>query len=223
MPDEEVVGMSRYAMCATAALAIVAVMIVAGCEPEPTGEQLSGEPSTLVDETYDAEVPEELVDEEETQMEWTITSSAFEDGDMIPEKYTDDGQDISPPLTFEGVPEDAVELALICHDPDAPREGGWTHWVVYGMAPDIGGLPENIPAEATVVDPELMQGTNSWGNIGYGGPAPPEGEPHRYQFRGYALSESLDLEPGATSDELEAAMQGKIIGEAILEGLYGRG
>ncbi|MGD9497042.1 MAG: YbhB/YbcL family Raf kinase inhibitor-like protein [Armatimonadota bacterium] len=153
---------------------------------------------------------------------WTITSSAFAHGETIPQKYTEDGEDISPPLTFEGVPEGTAEIALICHDPDAPREGGWTHWVVYGMAPDIGGLPEGVPPEERVEDPGLIQGENSWGKIGYGGPAPPPGSPHRYQFLGYALSEELSLEPGATKAELEEAMEGKVIGEAMLEGMYGR-
>ncbi|MFW5866857.1 MAG: YbhB/YbcL family Raf kinase inhibitor-like protein [Armatimonadota bacterium] len=215
--------MRAHAKCTLAVLAVSALIIGAGCEPEPSGEQVVGQPSDLVDETYDAEMPDDLVTEEETDMAWTITSSAFEDGEMIPRKYTDDGEDVSPPLTFEGVPEDAAEIVLIMHDPDAPRDGGWTHWVVYGMAPDIGGLPENVPTEPAVDDPELTQGENTWGNTGYGGPAPPAGDPHRYQFRGYALSETLDLGPGASKDEVEAAMGNKIIGEAMLEGLYGRG
>lgn len=210
-------------MVLLAVLAGFALIFSAGCEPPPEGEQVVGQPSDLVDEAWDAEMPDELVDEEETEMAWTISSSAFDDGDMIPEKYTDDGEDVSPPLSFEGVPDDAVAIVLICHDPDAPRPGGWTHWVVYGMAPDIGGLPEGVPTEPTVSDPELIQGENTWGNIGYGGPAPPEGSPHRYQFRGYALSEPLDLDPGATKEEVEAAMQGSVVGEAMLEGLYGRG
>lgn len=215
--------MKKHLTCVVGALAMLALLFGGGCEPPPEGEQVVGQPSDLVDDTYDTDMPDELVDEEGTQMAWTITSDAFDDGDMIPEEYTDDGRDISPPLTFEGVPEDAAELVLICHDPDAPREGGWTHWVVYGMAPGIDGLPENVPTEATVSDPELTQGENSWGKTGYGGPAPPPGDPHRYQFRGYALSEPLNLEPGATKNEVEAAMQGKIIGEAMLEGLYDRG
>ncbi len=204
-------------------LAVLALIIGAGCEPSPEGEQVAGQPSDLVDESYEDPMPDELVDEEETQMAWTISSSAFDDGDMIPEKYTDDGADVSPPLTFEGVPDGTEELVLICHDPDAPREGGWTHWVVYGMTPDIGGLPEDIPTEPTVDAPKLVQGENTWGNIGYGGPAPPAGEPHRYQFRGYALSEPLGLDPGASKEEVVAAMGNRVIGEAMLEGLYGRG
>ncbi|MFP4248333.1 MAG: YbhB/YbcL family Raf kinase inhibitor-like protein [Armatimonadota bacterium] len=213
--------MRKYAWFAMSGVAALALMLSAGCEPQTGYEDAADEPAELVDEA-DEQIVDELMDEEETQMDWTISSSAFNDGEMIPEKYTDDGEDISPPLTFEGVPEDAVEIALICHDPDAPREGGWTHWVAYGMAPDIGGLPENVPTTPTVEDPELIQGENTWGNTGYGGPSPPPGDPHHYQFRGYALSEALDLEPGATKDELEAAMNGKIVGEAMLEGLYGR-
>jgi len=205
-----------------AVLVALAVAFLAGCERPPEGEQVVVPPPEVVDEAHDDAMAEEPPDEEATEMAWTIRSSAFSDGETIPQKYTDDGEDVSPPLTFEGVPEGTVEIALICHDPDAPRAGGWTHWVVYGMAPEIGELPENVPAEPTVDDPKLVQGENSWGRIGYGGPAPPAGDPHRYQFMGYALSEPLDLSPGATKDELEAAMGGKVIGEAMLEGLYGR-
>lgn len=151
-----------------------------------------------------------------------ITSSAFAHGATIPRRYTGDGEDVSPPLSFAGVPDEAAELVLICHDPDAPRAGGWTHWVVYGMAPDLTGLPEAIPAEPRVSDPALVQGENSWGRIGYGGPAPPPGKPHRYQFRLYAVRNALNLEPGATKDQVEAAMKDQIVAEAMLEGLYGR-
>ena len=213
--------MPGRAILMVTALMVTVALLIAGCEyppdPDPAVEPLDEPVETMREDA----MLDELI-EEETHMDWTIRSSAFEDGEMIPRKYTDDGEDISPPLSFEGVPEEAVEIALICHDPDAPREGGWTHWVAYGMAPDIGGLPENVPATPTVDDPDLVQGENTWGNIGYGGPAPPPGDPHRYQFRGYALSEALDIDPGATKDELEAAMNGKVVGEAMLEGLYGR-
>ena len=155
-------------------------------------------------------------------MELTITSGAFADGDVIPARYTPDGENISPPLAFSAVPEGTVELALIVHDPDAPREGGWTHWVVYGMSPDIGGLPEALPAEGLPDGPTVVQGTNTGGEIGYMGPAPPPGQAHRYQFRLYALSERTGREQGATHDELQAAMLGRIIDEAMLEGLYRR-
>ena len=155
-------------------------------------------------------------------MALTITSPAFGDGDTIPVQYTADGEGISPPLSFEGVPDDAVGLALICNDPDAPRAGGFKHWVAWGMAPDIGGLPENLPPTATVADPKLVQGSNSAGRAGYRGPSPPPGRPHRYQFTLYALSVPVDLAPGAGAAELEDAMARSIIAQATLTGMYGR-
>lgn len=193
-----------------------ATLVLAGC-PQPPGPET--DEGMLPPPEERNEMPPI---ETETTAGLTITSSAFEDGATIPRKYTADGEDVSPPLTFAGVPEGAVELALICHDPDAPREGGWTHWVVYGMAPDIGGLPEAVPAEERVEEPGLVQGVNSANKIGYMGPSPPAGPPHRYQFTLYALSEKLDLAPGATKAELEAAMEGKVIAEAMLTGMYGR-
>jgi Raf kinase inhibitor-like YbhB/YbcL family protein len=155
-------------------------------------------------------------------MSLSVTSPAFGDGETIPTKYTADGAGISPPLEFAGVPEGAVELALICHDPDAPRVGGFTHWVVYGMAPDIGGLPEAVPTTPTVTSPKLAQGKNSAGGFGYRPPSPPPGPAHRYQFRLYALDAALGLKPGATQAELEVAMDGTIMAMALLEGLYER-
>ncbi|MEA3401848.1 MAG: YbhB/YbcL family Raf kinase inhibitor-like protein [Armatimonadota bacterium] len=207
-----------------AALAGMVLISATGCERPPEGEPVQEPPAEAVGGAEPAEpTPDVTPEEVPEEMALSITSSAFSDGETIPVKYTADGEDVSPPLSFEGVPEDAAELALICHDPDAPRAGGWTHWVVYGMAPDIGGLPEAVPTTPTVDEPKLVQGSNSWPKTGYGGPAPPAGPAHRYQFTVYALSEELDLEPGATKDELEAAMEGTIIAEAMLEGLYGRG
>ncbi len=155
-------------------------------------------------------------------MAMVITSPAFTDGARIPVKYTADGDDVSPPLRFDAVPEEAVELTLICHDPDAPRAGGWTHWVAWGMAADSGGLPENVRPAPRVEDLGLMQGENSWGRIGYGGPSPPPGKPHRYQFTLYALSAPVNLAPGATKDRLLDAMGRSIVAEAMLTGIYGR-
>ncbi len=207
-----------------ALLAVTALggALLAGCDRPPEGEQVVGQPSELVDQVPDDPALEEEWTAVEGTRAWTLTSTAFESGATIPTKYTEDGEDVSPPLTFADLPPDTEELALICHDPDAPREGGWTHWVVYGMDSGLQGLPEAVPAEERVEEPALIQGENSWGKIGYGGPAPPPGSPHRYQFTLYALSERLNLEPGATKDELEAAMEGKIIDQAMLEGLYGR-
>jgi len=202
-----------YLVLTSAAVALA----LAGCPEPPAPDTGEGMPMPPTDTA-----PGPPTDTGTTAGAWSITSSAFEDGATIPQKYTADGEDVSPPLSFEGAPAGAMEIALICHDPDAPREGGWTHWVVYGMAPEIGGLPEAVPAEERIEEPGLVQGVNSGEKIGYMGPSPPAGPAHRYQFTAYALSEKLDLEPGATKAELEAAMEGKVIGEAMLTGMYGR-
>jgi len=143
-----------------------------------------------------------------------ITSSAFEQNQSIPSKYTCDGENINPPLSVSGVPENAQSLALIFDDPDAPA-GTWIHWVVWNIDPKTAEIPENsAPAEAT-------EGTTSFGKPGYGGPCPPSGE-HRYFFKLYALDTKLDLDLSAGADRLEAAMKGHVLAEAELMGVYSR-
>ncbi|MGC9319633.1 MAG: YbhB/YbcL family Raf kinase inhibitor-like protein, partial [Armatimonadota bacterium] len=145
------------ALILLAAMAAVALICIIGCERPPEGEPIQEPPAQPLGAAETEEPTPDVTQEEGTEeMALSITSPAFSDGETIPVKYTDDGEDISPPLTFEGVPEGTAELALICHDPDAPRPGGWTHWVVYGMAPDIGGLPEGVPTEPTLDEPELV-------------------------------------------------------------------
>ena len=152
-------------------------------------------------------------------MEIEVKSEAFEEGGMIPKKYTCDGEDVSPPLSWTGVPEGTEALALICDDPDAPV-GTWVHWVIFNIPPDTTGLSENIPPER-VLESGTRQGRNDFGNIGYGGPCPPRGT-HRYYFKLYALDKKVDLEPGATKDELLKAMEGHILAEGRLMGRYKR-
>jgi Raf kinase inhibitor-like YbhB/YbcL family protein len=153
------------------------------------------------------------------KMEITITSSAFQDGGMIPSKYTCDGQDISPPLTWEGVPAGTKSLALISDDPDAPM-GTWVHWVMYNIPPDIGELPENVPMDE-VLSNGAKQGLTDFRRVGYGGPCPPSGT-HRYFFKIYALDIVTDLDAGATKKQLLAAMKGHILAEGQLIGKYKR-
>lgn len=148
-----------------------------------------------------------------------ITSSAFDEGAMIPKKHTCDDVDVSPPLYFTNVPEGAKTIALICDDPDAPM-GTWVHWVLYNLPANIDELSENIPADETLSN-GAKQGTSDFGRIGYGGPCPPGGN-HRYYFKVYALDKELDLEPGATKDKLLKAMEGKILAEGQLMGKYKR-
>lgn len=153
-----------------------------------------------------------------------ISSSAFEDGQPIPKKYTGDGQDISPPLAVAGVPAEARELALIVDDPDAPRPEPWVHWVMYKIPADVKQLDEGINPSLRVAQPGgALQGRNSWDRIGYGGPAPPEGHgTHHYYFKLYALDEPLSLEPGLDKDRLLTAMDGHILAEAQVVGTYER-
>ncbi|RMF89683.1 MAG: YbhB/YbcL family Raf kinase inhibitor-like protein [Methanobacteriota archaeon] len=150
----------------------------------------------------------------------TLTSTAFEEGGTIPLQHTCDGEDISPSLSWEGIPHGTRSLALIMDDPDAPA-GTWVHWVIYNIPGDRAGLPEGVPAEESLADGTL-QGTNDFRRIGYGGPCPPRGPPHRYYFKLYALDTALDLPAGASKAELERAMDGHIIGRGELMGRYGR-
>jgi Raf kinase inhibitor-like YbhB/YbcL family protein len=152
-------------------------------------------------------------------MEMKITSPVFEEGGMIPPRYTCDGEDISPSLMWEGVPEDTESLALICDDPDAPA-GTWVHWVLFNLPPDVHQLSENVSPEK-ILSNGARQGTNDFGRIGYGGPCPPGGT-HRYYFKLYALKRKLELEAGSTKSELLASMEGRTLAESQLMGRYGR-
>ncbi|MEE9227863.1 MAG: YbhB/YbcL family Raf kinase inhibitor-like protein [Acidimicrobiia bacterium] len=154
-------------------------------------------------------------------MTMTVTSSAFAAGEPIPTRYTCDGADLSPPLAWSEVPQGTQSLALIADDPDAPM-GTWVHWVLYGLPADTRELPEGVPAEETVLD-GARQGTNDFRRIGYGGPCPPPNGPHRYFFKLFALDAEPELGPGATKDELLAAMRGHVLGGGQLMGLYQRG
>jgi Raf kinase inhibitor-like YbhB/YbcL family protein len=149
----------------------------------------------------------------------TVKSPAFEHEGMIPSKYTCDGEDISPPLSVEGVPEGAKSIALISDDPDAPM-GTWVHWVLFNLPSDTKELAEDVPKK-DVLDNGAKHGKNSWGKLEYGGPCPPSGT-HRYYFKVYALDAVLDLKPGASKEDVLKAMEGHILGEGQLMGKYKR-
>ena len=148
-----------------------------------------------------------------------VTSAAFEEGGAIPSEYTCDGRNVSPPLAWDGVPTGAKTIALIADDPDAPR-GTWVHWVLFNLPAAEKGLPEAIPATETLAS-GAKQGKNDFGSAGYGGPCPPAGT-HRYFFKLYALDSQLDLQSGATKDQLLKAMQGRVVAEGQLMGRYRR-
>ena len=152
-------------------------------------------------------------------MAFQITSESFEAEASIPVMYTCDGENISPPLAWSDAPAGAVSFALISDDPDAPA-GTWVHWVLFNIPGDARSLTEAVPADDTLADGSL-HGQNSWGTLGYGGPCPPSGT-HRYFFKLYALDQLLELPANATKEELLAAMEGHVLGEAELMGTYAR-
>ncbi len=149
-----------------------------------------------------------------------LTSTALQKGESIPKQYTADGRNISPPLQWRDLPAGTRSLALVCEDPDAPR-GTFTHWVIFNLPAESRELSEGVPAEATLPD-GTAQGTNDFRKVGYGGPSPPPGKPHRYFFKLYALDQSLDLQPGATKAQFLAAAKDHVLGEAHFMGTYAR-
>ncbi|MCK4341420.1 MAG: YbhB/YbcL family Raf kinase inhibitor-like protein [Phycisphaerae bacterium] len=157
-------------------------------------------------------------------MKMTISSTAFEPGQPIPRKHTGQGEDLSPALSWSGVPSGTVELALIMDDPDAPRPEPWVHWVIYKIPAGAEGLKEGVDTSEKLSDPAgTLQGKNSWPTIGYRGPMPPPGHgTHHYHFKLYALDSALLVAAGLTKDELLAAMQGHVLAEGELVGTYER-
>ena len=151
-------------------------------------------------------------------MKIPVTSTAFVDGQTIPQKYTGQGDDISPPLQWTAAPSQTKSFALICDDPDAPM-GTWTHWVIYNLPATATGLPENVAKTGSLPDGS-KQGENSFRNIGYNGPAPPPGKAHRYFFKVYALDSVLTLDAGAEKGEVVNAMNGHVLAQGQLMGTY---
>lgn len=149
-----------------------------------------------------------------------LESPAFKEGNYIPSRYSCDSFDYSPPLVWKDIPEGTKSFALICEDPDAPV-GIWVHWVIFNISSDTDSLEENVPKIPKLPN-GAIQGMNDFNRIGYGGPCPPRGTPHRYFFKLYALDTNLNLKEGATKSELMKALAGHILGEASLYGLYKR-
>jgi Raf kinase inhibitor-like YbhB/YbcL family protein len=144
-----------------------------------------------------------------------ITSPVFENNANIPAKYTCDGQNINPPLEFGDIPTEAKSLALIMDDPDAPIAGGFVHWVAFNLDPETKTIGENSQPTSGI------EGTNSAGKIGYTSPCPPSGT-HHYFFKLYALDNILTLDSSAKREDVEKAMEGHILDQTELVGLYKR-
>lgn len=145
-----------------------------------------------------------------------LTSPAFEHNQHLPKRHTCDGEDLSPAFNISEIPPNTKSLTLIVDDPDAPGKT-WIHWLVWDIPPQFQDIPEGFPP------PSALQGTNDFGNQSYGGPCPPPGTQHRYFFKLYALDNIIEIEKGATKPSLEKAMEGHILAQTELIGLYGRG
>jgi Raf kinase inhibitor-like YbhB/YbcL family protein len=153
-------------------------------------------------------------------MSFELSSTSFAATQLIPKKFTCDGSDTSPALSWKDAPNAVRSFALIVDDPDAPV-GTWTHWVLYDLPADAKELPEGLQKQEQLSN-GARQGRNDFRKIGYGGPCPPAGKAHRYFFKLYALDTELELKAGASKADLEDAMKGHILGQTQIVGLYKR-
>jgi Raf kinase inhibitor-like YbhB/YbcL family protein len=188
--------------------AVVLIAVVPWLPAREAGEAAGNVPSQATNAKGDA------------AMSMTLTSPAFEHGAAIPRKHTGEGADVSPPLKWTDPPPSTAAFVLICDDPDAPG-GTWVHWVLYDIPPETRSLDENVPRTGTVPGP-ASQGLNSFRRVGYGGPMPPAGRPHRYVFTLHAVSAGSGLKPGAVKADVLRAIQGKVLASAELMGTYKR-
>lgn len=151
-----------------------------------------------------------------------LSTTALASSAAIPTKFTCDGQDVSPTLSWNDPPAGTATFALIVDDPDAPVAGGWTHWVLFDLPAQQRALAENVPKTAQLAAGGT-HGYNSWDRVGYGGPCPPRGDrPHTYRFTLYAVSGQLGLAGGSTRSQVLAALQGRTLEQALLTGTYQR-
>ena len=208
--EENDLGMTRVTI-RIAAACLVSLAWLPGCakkEPaaakEPAAEQTHASAGS----------------QESTMMAIEIESSAFMQGATIPEMYTCDGKDVSPPIKWGEGPGNVRAWALIVDDPDAPSKT-WVHWVLFNIPGSTRSLSASVPTTGDLPEGG-RQGKNDFGKPGYGGPCPPVGKPHRYFFRLYALDGPLDLPAGATRDQVDRAMEGHVLGRGELLGTYAR-
>ncbi len=181
---------------------------------EQEGEVREAEP-----EAQEGELDEPTQEQEAEPISFNLWTAMFSEGEPIPTQFSCDGEDISPPLEWWGTPAGTVSHVLIMDDPDAPV-GTWNHWVLFNIPGDSAGLPEGVPPEDMLADGST-HGANSWGRNDYGGPCPPSGT-HRYFFRLFALDTSLALPAGAELDLVLANMEGHVLAETSLMGIYTR-
>lgn len=161
-----------------------------------------------------------IISDQEASMSLIISSPSFSDGGGIAKKFTCDGADVSPQLSWTEPPAGTKTFALLADDADAPV-GNWNHWTIWNLPVNLRGLAEGVHKDAHLPDGS-RQGLNDFRKTGYNGPCPPPGKPHRYYFKLFALDVQLDLKSGAGKKELEGAMKGHILGQAEWMGRYGR-
>lgn len=206
---------------------VILSMALTACGSETSEEVAPSEPPAA--ESVQAEATEAPVDEVEPAAEgpdevveagaFKLTSPHFQEGEPIPSAFSCDGQDVSPELNWDGVPPNTVSLVLIMDDPDSPG-GTWDHWVLFNIPAERNELSDGIePREQ--LDDGSVHGSNSWGQLGYGGPCPPDGT-HRYFFQLYTLDMMPDLPVGTSKADLLQAVDGHVLGEAVLMGTYSR-
>jgi len=162
----------------------------------------------------------------QTPTTFVVESPTMSTGAMLPRAYSPDGRNLSPPLTWRGLPEGTRQLVVICQDHGAGFPPPWVHWIIYNIPVSAGGLPEGIPFDPADALPDeiagAVQGRNGWGLPMYRGPAPPGGDLHHYDFAVFALDEELDLPPGLTREEVLEAIDGHVIGRGDMVPLYER-
>src|SRR4051794_21740436 len=189
-------------------LAFVAACAAPAATPAPT--MLTVAPTASASPTSSASPPGE------SMMAFTLTSTAFSEGESIPRKFTCDADNVSPALNWDGAPDDTASLALIVDDPDA---GGFVHWVVFNMtASQSGGVAEGVSSSPDAPP----QGTNGRGTVGWTGPCPPSGT-HHYAFTLLALDLSIDQTGAPKAADIRTAAEGHILAQAVLTGTYKRG
>jgi Raf kinase inhibitor-like YbhB/YbcL family protein len=212
-------------------LSAMALATLTACSAEaPADDVASGEPvaeeeiapTAVVEQEVTAEVEATATDEiveQEDVAELFLMSEVFSDGDPIPKEFTCDGEDISPPLKWEGAPLSTASYVLVMDDPDAPG-GTWIHWILVNIPAEVNELPPAIPPLVDLADGS-SHGQNSWGRSDYGGPCPPSGT-HRYFFKLFALDQLMDFAPGITVDQVLQGIQDHIVAETTLMGTYTR-
>lgn len=176
---------------------------------------------TLIDSAALSAIPAKIPSVQKEESMFQVKSNAFPAEGNIPPRYTCEGENISPELNWSGAPQGTKSFALVLHDPDAPKKGGYTHWVVFNIPGSETQIAENGPKQARLPGGGT-QGRNDSGALGYTGPCPPSGT-HRYIFHLYALDQELNLKEGASKEELEKALGKHVLGRTEVMGKYKKG